>query len=36
LRFASIAMVTSREDLHLQDIRHAGRTKKLQSPFGRL
>jgi len=28
LRFASLAVVSLREDLHLQDRAHAGRTKK--------
>ena len=28
LRFASLAVINSREDLHLQECAHAGRTKK--------
>jgi hypothetical protein len=28
LRFTSFAVVNSREDLHLQDCAHAGRTNK--------
>ncbi|CAH2811270.1 MAG: hypothetical protein CBCREVIR_2867, partial [Candidatus Burkholderia crenata] len=28
LRFTSFAVVNSREDLHLQDCAHAGRTRK--------
>ena len=32
LHFTSLAVVSSREDLHLQDRAHAGRTKKKGSP----
>jgi hypothetical protein len=32
LRFTSFAVVSSREDLHLQDRAHAGRTKKKPAP----
>ena len=32
LRFTSLAVVSSREDLHLQDRAHAGRTKKKGLP----
>ncbi len=28
LRFASLTVTSSREDLHLQECAHAGRTKK--------
>ena len=34
LRFASLAVINSREDLHLQECAHAGRTKK-NRPGGR-
>ena len=35
LRFTSLAVVSSREDFHLQDRAHAGRTKK-RTPEGTL
>ena len=33
LRFASFAVINSREDLHLQECAHAGRTKKTRTSF---
>jgi len=34
LRFTSLAVVNSREDFHLQDRAHAGRTKQKRRPEG--
>jgi hypothetical protein len=35
LRFASFAVINLREDLHLQECAHAGRTMKKKSPHQR-
>ncbi|MFN8960417.1 MAG: hypothetical protein ACK5YV_02475, partial [Betaproteobacteria bacterium] len=34
LRFTSLTVVSLREDLHLQECAHAGRTKKKPQPEG--